>query len=40
MICEFSKPFDLPVAALHCESGFFIMLDISKCIEMIPNRFT
>jgi aspartate/methionine/tyrosine aminotransferase len=27
------------VTPLECESGFFIMLDISKCLELIPARF-
>jgi hypothetical protein len=40
MMEEFSKPFDLPVVPLHCESGFFVMLDISKCINLIPKKYT
>ncbi len=39
MISEFSKPFDLPVVPLACESGFFVMLDISKCIPLIPAKY-
>jgi len=39
MTNELSKPFDLPVVPLASESGFFIMLDISKCIPLIPTKF-
>ena len=39
MIAELSKPFDVPVVPLKSESGFFIILDISKAIGNIPNRF-
>jgi hypothetical protein len=40
MMEEFNKPFDLPVTPLPCESGFFVTLDISKCIDIIPKRYT
>ena len=40
MINELSKPFDLPVKPLKSESGFFIMVDISKCKDLIPSKFT
>ena len=40
MIAEFNKPFDLPVSPLPCESGFFVTLDISKSIDLIPKRYT
>ena len=39
MMNEFNKPFDLPVIPLTSESGFFVMLDISKCIPLIPIKY-
>ncbi len=40
MIEEIAKPFDIPCSTLRCESGFFVMLDISSCIDKIPPRYT
>jgi hypothetical protein len=40
MISELKKPFDLPVEPLNCQSGFFILVDISACKDLIPKRFT
>jgi hypothetical protein len=31
--------FDLPVQAILPESGFFIMIDISKCKDLIPDKY-
>ena len=33
------KKINLPVETLSCESGYFIMVDISKCADLIPERF-
>jgi hypothetical protein len=38
LIDAFSKNFsDLPIKPLECESGFFLMADISECKEIIPK---
>ncbi|CDW83669.1 classes i and ii family protein [Stylonychia lemnae] len=39
MFKELSEGFDLPVEPLRSESGYFILLDISKCKELIPERY-
>eukprot|EP00347_Sterkiella_histriomuscorum_P019866 403340007 len=36
MIQELTKEFDLPVVPLKSQSGYFIILDISKCQDFIP----
>jgi hypothetical protein len=28
---------DIPVKPLKCESGYFLMLDISECKDIIPE---
>ena len=30
---------DLPMKVLNCESGYFIMADITECKDLIPARF-
>jgi aspartate/methionine/tyrosine aminotransferase len=30
---------DLPIKPLACESGYFFMVDISACADLIPDRF-
>ena len=39
MIAELKKPSDLSIDVVSCESGFFIMIDITKCKNQIPARF-
>ena len=39
MIKELSEGFDLPVVPLKSESGYFILLDISNCTALIPERY-
>lgn len=34
-----SKTFDIPVKPLISESGYFVMLDISKCRDIIPKKY-
>lgn len=34
------KKFDLPIKLLPCQSGYFIMMDISQCKSFIPEKFT
>ena len=34
------KECDLPIEPVACESGYFMMADISKCRSLIPKRFT
>ena len=34
------KKVDLPMKAMSCESGYFLMADVSQCKDMIPKRFT
>ena len=31
---------DLPIKALNCESGYFLMVDISEAIPHIPAKYT
>ncbi len=31
--------FDLPVVPLKSESGYFVLLDVSKCRDKIPDRY-
>lgn len=39
MFNSFKDNFDLPVEPLNVESGYFIMLDISKCRDLIPKKY-
>ena len=34
------KGMDVPMVPLECESGYFMMADISKCKDLIPKRYT
>jgi aspartate/methionine/tyrosine aminotransferase len=34
------KKFDLPIKLLPCQSGYFMMMDISQCKSFIPEKFT
>lgn len=40
MLRELSEGMDIPVIPLRCESGYFILLDISKVIELIPQKYS
>lgn len=33
------KKMDLPLKTLHCESGYFMLVDISACEDLIPSRY-
>jgi len=33
------KKLDLPVKLLPCQSGYFIMMDISECKDLIPDKY-
>lgn len=33
------KKIDLPIKTLNCESGYFLMADISACKDLIPSQF-
>ncbi len=33
------KKIDLPINMLNCQSGYFMMMDISKCKDLIPDKF-
>jgi hypothetical protein len=33
------KKFDLPIKLLDCQSGYFMMMDISGCKDMIPDKY-
>lgn len=33
------KKLDLPMTTLNCESGYFLMADVSRCRDLIPERF-
>ena len=37
---QLKEGFDIPVEPLNSESGYFILLDISKCKDVIPKRYT
>ena len=39
MFKELSEQKELPLVPLKTESGFFLMVDISKCVEHIPKRY-
>lgn len=39
MIKSLTENFDLPVAPLKSESGYFIMVDVSNCKSLIPQKF-
>ena len=39
VIEEINRSFDLPITAAKSESGFFVLLDISKCLDIIPKRY-
>lgn len=40
MMKELNEGMDIPIVAHNCESGYFLMVDISKCIELIPKKYT
>ena len=40
MVKEINEGMDLPIKALSCESGYFIMVDITDAISHIPKRYT
>jgi aspartate/methionine/tyrosine aminotransferase len=33
------KKLDLPIKLLPCQSGYFMMMDISECQNLIPDRY-
>ncbi len=33
------KELDIPIEPLLCESGYFLMADISKCKDLIPKKY-
>ena len=33
------KEIGLPVEPLACEGGYFFMMDVSKCRELIPKKY-
>ena len=39
MFIEGLKKLDLPVKTLQCDSGYFLMVDISECKDLIPEKF-
>ncbi|CDW75417.1 kynurenine-oxoglutarate transaminase [Stylonychia lemnae] len=40
MVKEINENMDLPIKALKCDSGYFIMVDITEVIPQIPKRYT
>lgn len=39
MYNQLKENFDLPVEPLKSESGYFLMVDVSKCRDLIPEKF-
>ena len=39
MCKELKEHFDLPVEPIKSESGYFIMMDVSKCRDLIPKKY-
>jgi aspartate/methionine/tyrosine aminotransferase len=39
LFTEELKKFDLPIKLLPCQSGYFMMMDISECKSSIPEKF-
>jgi hypothetical protein len=39
MFIDGLKKLDLPVKTLQCDSGYFLMVDISECKDLIPEKF-
>jgi aspartate/methionine/tyrosine aminotransferase len=40
LFIEELKKFDIPIKILPCQSGYFVMMDISECKSSIPEKFT
>ena len=40
MMKEINGGLDIPIKAINAESGYFLMVDISEAIPLIPKRFT
>ena len=40
MLKEINGGLDIPIKAISAESGYFLMVDISEAIPLIPMRFT
>eukprot|EP00347_Sterkiella_histriomuscorum_P009923 403339354 len=39
MLTQLKENFDLPVEPLKSESGYFLMVNVSKCREFIPEKY-
>jgi hypothetical protein len=40
MLKELNEGMDIPIKAYSCESGYFLIIDISQVIPFIPKRYT